>query len=85
MNRFDKALLRLGSLPSDYTYSEVVYLLNHLGFEEMSKGSTSGSRVKFYRKYDQRIIMFHKPHPGNVMSIGSVRYLYKCLKEFGEL
>ncbi len=85
MSKLDKAKDRLRNRPSDYTYSEAKYLLEQLGFEEYNKGKTSGSRVKFYRAKDQRIILLHKPHPGNVMSIGAVKDLAAFLEEMGEL
>ncbi|MDO4966360.1 MAG: type II toxin-antitoxin system HicA family toxin [Lachnospiraceae bacterium] len=59
MSKFDKAVERLIQQPKDYTYSEARYLLVQLGFEEFNKGKTSGSRVKFYRAVDQRIILLH--------------------------
>ena len=85
MSRFDKARERLLLRPKDYTYTETKYLLSQLGFIECSKGKTSGSRVKFYRASDQRIILLHKPHPGDVMSIGAIKDLADRLEEMGEL
>lgn len=85
MSKLDKAKLRLAARPKDYTYSEAKYLLLQLGFEEFTKGKTSGSRIKFYRLTDQRIILLHKPHPGDVMSIGAIRDLATRLEEMGEL
>ena len=85
MSKIDKAKKRLSSLPKDYTYSEAKYLLSQFGFEEFNKGKTSGSRVKFYRAMDQRIILLHKPHPGDVMSPGAIRDLAAHLEEIGVL
>uniref|UniRef100_I5AWF2 YcfA-like protein n=1 Tax=Eubacterium cellulosolvens (strain ATCC 43171 / JCM 9499 / 6) TaxID=633697 RepID=I5AWF2_EUBC6 len=85
MSKLDKAKERLLSRPTDYTFSEAKYLLSQLGFNEFNKGKTSGSRVKFYRAEDQRIILLHKPHPGDEMSIGAVRDLAERLEEMGEL
>ena len=85
MSKIDKAKERLSSRPRDYTYSEAKVLLSQLGFEEFNKGRTSGSRVKFYRADDQRIILLHKPHPGDVMSIGAIKYLAAQLEEMGEI
>ena len=85
MSKFDKAKERLFSRPKDYTYSEAKALLSQLGFEEFNKGRTSGSRVKFYRADDQRIILLHKPHPGDVISIGAIKYLAAQLEEMGEI
>ena len=41
--------------------------------------------IKFYRLTDQRIILLHKPHPGDVMSICAIRDLATRLEEMGEL
>lgn len=59
MSKLGKAKERILTKPKDYTYTEAKYLLNQLGFEEYTKGKTSGSRVKFYRKKDQKIILLH--------------------------
>ena len=85
MSKFDKAKERLISRPKDYTYSEARALLSQLGFDEYTKGKTSGSRVKFYRASDRCIILLHKPHPGDTMSIGAIRDLATRLEEMGEI
>lgn len=85
MGRLEKAKERLKAIPKDYTYSEVRTLLRHIGFEEFNKGKTSGSGVKFYRKKDGLIIMLHKPHPGDVMSVASTRDVYEQLHRIGEI
>ena len=64
---------------------EARYLLGKMGFEEFNKGKTSGSRVKFYRETDGRIVMLHKPHPTDIMDKGAVEDLVQKLKELGEL
>ena len=46
---------------------------------------TSGSRVKFYREKDKKMISLHKPHPENEMCEGAVCDLVNFLKEIGEL
>lgn len=56
-----------------------------MGFVEYNKGKTSGSRVKFYRKEDQKIILLHKPHPGDIMTPGAVKDLLEFLLGLGEL
>ena len=56
-----------------------------IGFKEYNKGKTSGSRVKFYREEDKKIILLHKPHPGDIMRVGAVRDLLKYLEGIGEL
>ena len=85
MSRLEKAIARLKSIPRDYTYSEAKYILGQLGFAESNKGKTSGSRVKFFRVSDGRIILLHKPHPSEIMSVASVRDLAEYLEGIGEL
>ena len=85
MSKFEKSKQRLRPYPKDYTYSEAKALLSQLDFIEYNKGKTSGSRVKFYREKDQKIILLHKPHPGDIMSAGAVKGLVSYLIELGEL
>ena len=85
MGKLEKAKARLRSKPSDYTYTEARYLLGRLGFSELNKGKTSGSRVCFYRAYDKCKIMLHKPLPGDELSVGATRDLRDKLEEMGEL
>lgn len=85
MSKLEKAKKRILLKPKDYTYIEAKSLLGQLGFEEYSKGKTSGSRVKFYRQEDQRIILLHKPHPGDIMKPGAVKQLVEYLIKMGEL
>ena len=85
MSRKEKARERIRACPKDYRYSEAKSLLEMLGFHESNKGRTSGSRAAFYRESDKRVILLHKPHPGDEMDIGAVKALYKYLEDLGEL
>ncbi len=85
MSKFEKAKKRLLLKPSDYTFSELRYLLGKMGFVEYQKGKTSGSRVKFYREEDKKIIMVHKPHPEDTMDKGAIQGIINYLKEIDEL
>lgn len=85
MSKLDKAKKRILSKPRDYTYTEAKSLLIQLGFREYNKGKTSGSRIKFYRASDSKIILLHKPHPGDVMKLGAVKALVDYLIDLGEL
>lgn len=55
------------------------------GEKYFNKEKTLDSRAKFYRPSDQRIILLHKPHPGDVMSIGAIKDLATRLEEMGEI
>ena len=52
---------------------------------KLDKAKTSGSRVRFYRKSDNRAILLHKPHPEDEMDVGAVKDLIGFLTELGEL
>jgi hypothetical protein len=47
MSKKEKLIDRFLSMPSDFHYDEMVKLLGYFGFNEVKKGKTSGSRVKF--------------------------------------
>lgn len=85
MSKLEKLKKRLEQIPKDFTYAEARTLLNAIGFEELSKGKTSGSRVRFYRKSDGAVIDLHKPHPNPEMKGYAVAQLAERLKEYGEL
>lgn len=83
MSKFEKAKSRISNRPKDYTYLEARSLLSQLGFKEYTKGKTAGSRVRFYRESDGKVIMFHKPHPSDIMSPGAIRDLADFLESLG--
>ena len=85
MGKFEKAKARIKSRPKDYTYTEAKSLLSQMDFIEYNKGKTSGSRVKFYRKTDGKVILLHKPHPGDIMKQGALNVLVDFLENIGEL
>ena len=81
MGTLEKRKERILKIPKDYTYTEAKQFLLSLGFAEFNKGKTSGSRVKFYRQSDKKIILLHKPHPGDVMDSLTVKDLVSSLKK----
>ncbi|GAA0891031.1 hypothetical protein GCM10009122_07100 [Fulvivirga kasyanovii] len=76
MSKKEKLITRFIELPSDFHYDEMVKLLSYFGFNEVKKGKTSGSRVKFENKKGIPI-MLHKPHPSGIMK----KYQMKQVKE----
>lgn len=78
MGKKEKLIARILSYPKDFTYDELRSLLGYLGFEERSKGKTSGSRVEFARGADT--ILLHKPHPNNQLKPYQVRQIVNELK-----
>lgn len=85
MGKEEKVKERLKSCQSDYTYNEARTLAKRFGYQEMNKGSTSGSRVLFYREKDEKKIMLHKPHPGDIMKVYAVRQLLSQFMENGDI
>lgn len=77
MSKQEKLLARFCSTPADFTWEELVKLLNGLGYERDDKGRTSGSRVRFSKAHCAPINL-HKPHPSNVMK----RYQLRQIQEF---
>ncbi len=67
---------RFLTMPSDFHYAEVVKLLGYFDFDEVKKGKTSGSRVKFMNQ-EGVPVMLHKPHPSGIMK----QYQLKQIKE----
>lgn len=80
MSRKNKLIEHFLKMPADFHYNEAVKLLGLYGFEEINKGKTSGSRVRFQNK-DGIPIMLHKPHPSGIMK----RYQLRQIKEILEL
>ncbi|QQS51269.1 MAG: type II toxin-antitoxin system HicA family toxin [Bacteroidota bacterium] len=76
MSKKEKLIARFLTIPSDFHYDEVVKFLGYFDFEEVKKGKTSGSRVKFMNKKGVPI-MLHKPHPTGIMK----HYQLKQIKE----
>lgn len=85
MSTIEKLKIRVEKIPNDFQFSEAKRLLGALGFKEFNKGKTSGSRVRFYREYDNAIIDLHKPHPNHEMKKYAVEQLVQKLKEYGDL
>ena len=67
MNKKEKLIKRFKTQPRDFTFDEVLTLFQGCGFELENKGSTSGSRVKFYNPKDENSCIMHKPHPSNII------------------
>jgi hypothetical protein len=80
MSKKNKLISRFLNMPSDFHYDEMVNLLGYFGFNEVKKGKTSGSRVKFENEEEVPIIL-HKPHPSGIMK----RYQMKQIMEILEL
>jgi hypothetical protein len=85
MSRVDKLIQRFCLRPKDFTYDELVKVLNHFGYDEIKKGKTAGSRRAFVKEVTKHIIRLHKPHPGNILKLYVIDYVIGELKDQGLL
>ena len=76
-----KELERFKSEPKDFTYEELKFLLNKLGFSESNCGHTSGSKVEFQDLFGRKILL-HKPHPNNIIKPYIIKAVLNSLKEW---
>lgn len=82
MSQRDTLIARAMCIPKDFTYEEMVKLVGYFGYEEKQG---NGSRIKFCRESDKRVICLHKPHPGNIVKRYMLKQLIKFLQEEGAL
>ena len=80
MGSKEKLIERFRKKPKDFTYEETLSLLAHFGYTEHTKGSTSGSRVRFKNEQTGAYIDIHRPHPGSIMKEWKVKTIYQHLK-----
>jgi hypothetical protein len=66
MSRIEKLPFRLLSVPTDFTWDELVKVLNHFGYYETECGKTGGSRRKFVDENGNSFNL-HKPHPEKIV------------------
>ena len=85
MSQTDKLISKFKSIPSNFTFDEVEKMLSAFGYEKNNKGNTSGSRVAFIRKSDNKKIMLHKPHNPKVLKKYAVRQLLDELINNGDI
>lgn len=84
MSSKEKLLERFKSLPSDFTFDELITLLCQLGYKKSDKGKTSGSRAIFIGEGGFPILV-HKPHPGNTVQKYVMKRILKQLLDDGKI
>lgn len=65
----------------NFTYTELLSILNHFGYEENRKGKTSGSRVMFIHKETKFPIRLHRPHPKPILKEYIIKQIIEELKK----
>lgn len=84
VSKIDKIIKKLKNNSGNLTFEEVVSLLTYLGYNIDNKGRTSGSRIRFYKKGANAIIM-HKPHPRKTLLSYQTKQILQKLKEDNQL
>ncbi len=84
MGRRDKLIARFKGRPRDFTWDELVRLLEGFGYREVAAGRTGGSRRRFVHATAPTIAL-HKPHPGNIVKAYVIDDLLRMLTEDGLL
>ena len=82
-NKKEKLIKRFRTLPKDFTFEEVEALFGGCGFQLENKGTTSGSRVKFFNEKDHNTYIMHKPHPSNIIKGYMMRDILNYLLKNG--
>ena len=80
MSRLDKLITRLKGRPRDFSWNELVRLLEALGYQEKATGKTGGSRRRFTHETAPSILL-HKPHPGNIVKMYVIDEVLRILNE----
>ncbi len=82
MSRRGKLIEKLKRRPRDFTWNELVTLLEGLGYAEVRRGKTGGSRRRFVHESAATIIL-HEPHPGNQLKSYQVDLVLETLSQEG--
>lgn len=78
----EKLIERLLTRPTDFTWDEVRKIFGYLGYIEDNKGKTSGSRVAFVLDAEPKdMILLHRPHGGDPVDPGALKFIIQHLKE----
>lgn len=82
MSRHEKLISRFKDKPKDFTWNEMVRLLEGAGYNEVATGRTGGSRRRFIHATAPAIVL-HKPHPGNIVRMYVIRDVLRVLVDEG--
>jgi hypothetical protein len=85
MSKHEKALAKLAATPTPASikWNELTSILEHLGYEQLSKGKTGGSRRKFFHKGKDALICCHCPHPSPDVDKGCIDDVVDHLRTYG--
>jgi hypothetical protein len=79
MSQKDKILKRLRAKPKDFTWNELIALLNSVGYVQPRPGKTGGSRRRFIHP-KAAILSLHQPHPGGILKCYQIEDIIETLE-----
>lgn len=82
MSRSEKAQARLLTVPTDFTWDELVLVLKRLGYELRK---SDGSRRSFVNPKTEHKISLHEPHPKKVVKKYALELVIEALRNEGLL
>ena len=82
MASVEKLIAAFLACRNTYPYNDFKRILGRLGYREVKRGKTGGSRRRFYNQQIDHILMFHEPHNGE-MARGMVKRLREELEAKG--
>lgn len=82
MGRKEKLLKRLQQRPKDFTWDDLITLLEALGYVPKKTGKTGGSRRRFVHATAPPITL-HRPHPGRIVKMYVIDDMLEFLKKEG--
>jgi hypothetical protein len=82
ISKREKLIQRFLAMPRDFTWQELVSMLEGFGYEQSAGGKSGGSRVKFLHE-ERPAIILHKPHSTPVLKRYQLEQIMVVLKEEG--
>ncbi|HMF74295.1 MAG TPA: type II toxin-antitoxin system HicA family toxin [Bryobacteraceae bacterium] len=78
MSKREKLLQRLLTKPTDFTWAELVAVMEGFGYELKKTG---GSGRKFIHPKTAATAFLHEPHPGKILKAYQIRDILSHLKQ----
>ena len=82
MSQIEKLIKRFLTIPSDFRYEDYAKIASHFNYAENAK--MEGSRVRFYRETDKKIVLLHKPHNVERMKKDAIRGVLDQMRKNGD-
>jgi hypothetical protein len=78
LSTLEKAIERLLSRPTDFTWNELLHLMTALGYELRTSG---GSGRKFIDPTTNAMLFMHELHPTRILKAYQVRVVIQFLRQ----